>query len=304
MNQALCSSISQYTAIHADSYGIAQTSIPGLAMVRATQPSEIQYAIYQPLVCLVLQGAKHVIMGSNAFTFNAGESLLITADVPIVSQILRATEAEPYLSLVIDLDLAVIADLSIQMNAEPSADFNQVQVEPTDAEVASAALRLVELLERPAAIPLLSAQLVREMHYWLLAGQHGHAIRQLSSPDSALQRITRAVKLLRRDFKESLTMELLAMEAGMSLSSFYHHFRSVTSLSPLQFQKQLRLIEARRLMLSEGMTAANAAYHVGYESASQFTREYGRMFGMPPAREIERAKTKTKNQLGIITNSI
>jgi AraC-like DNA-binding protein len=298
MKHTLLTAVNGFTATHCNANGITQTSIPGLAMVRATSPGEIQHAIYQPLMCLVLQGTKHVMMGSNAFTFSAGESLLITADVPIVSQILRATEEEPYLSLVMDLDLSLIADLSAHMNAEQPAHFNHVQVEPTDIQVARAALRMVELLDHPAAITLLSQQLVREIHYWLLVGQHGNAIRQLSSPDSALQRITRSVKLLRYRFKESLTMNLLAAEAGMSLSSFYHHFRTVTSLSPLQFQKQLRLIEARRLMLSEGITASNAAYNVGYESASQFTREYGRMFGMPPSREIESAKIKTKQHAG------
>ncbi len=224
-----------------------------------------------------------------------GISLIITADVPIVSQITRASIAAPYLSLVFELDLAVIAELVVEMKAEPSADLARVRVEPTDAEVADAALRLMRLLDRPASLPVLRAQLVREMHYWLLAGRHGPAIRRLGWPDSHAQRVARAVAVLRADFARPVLVERLADVAGMSPSSFHQHFRSVTSLSPLQFQKQLRLIEARRLMLWEGATASSAAFAVGYESVPQFTREYGRMFGAPPVRDIEAARDKARS---------
>jgi AraC-like DNA-binding protein len=156
--------------------------------------------------------------------------------------------------------------------------------------VADTALRLVRLLERPASLPVLQAQLVREMHYWLLAGRHGPAIRHLGFPDSQAQRIGRAVDVIRRDFASRIPVERLASVAGMSLSTFHQHFRAVTSLSPLQFQKQLRLIEARRQMLADGTPPNHAAYAVGYESVPQFTREYRRMFGLPPARETEQAR--------------
>ena len=277
---------------HADAHPAgspAPTPIPGLATVRATAPSELMHDIQRPMVCLVRQGAKRVAMGAREFDFGAGDSLLITADVPTVSQITRASAGEPYYSLALELDAAVIADLVAQMGAPAAADHIPVRVDPTEAEVADAALRLMKLLDRPESLPVLHAQLVRELHYWLLAGRHGDAIRSLGWPEGHVQRIARAVKLLRRDFVHPLPVERLAAEAGMSPSTFHQHFRRVTSLSPLQFQKQLRLIEARRLMRSQGANASSAAYAVGYESVPQFTREYGRMFGLPPVADVRRA---------------
>ncbi|MGK9233650.1 AraC family transcriptional regulator [Inquilinus limosus] len=286
--------VRRYAEAHADANGVARTPIPGLTAVRATVPSGLEYAISRPLACLVLQGRKHIAMGARAFSFAAGDSLLITADVPTVSQITQASVAAPYYSLVLELDPAVIADLAVQMGTATGPEHAPVRIEPTDAEVADAALRLMRLLDRPASVPVLQAQLVREMHYWLLAGRHGAAIRRLGWPDGHVRRVARAVAVLRAEFAQPLPVERLAAVAGMSPSSFHHHFRAVTSLSPLQFQKQLRLIEARRLMLSEGATASSAAFAVGYESVSQFTREYGRMFGLPPVRETKAAKDETR----------
>jgi AraC-like DNA-binding protein len=286
--------VRRYAETHEDGSGFAPTPIPGLATVRATTPSGLLHTISRPLICLVLQGAKRVTMGARDFAFGAGDSLLVTADVPIVSQITRASSAAPYLSLVLELDPALIADLAIEMKAVLVADDAPVRVEPTDAEAADAALRLMRLLGRPASLPVLQAPLLREMHYWLLAGRHGPAIRRLGWPDSHAQRVARAVTLLRRDFTQALPVERLAAAAGMSPSSFHQHFRAVTSLSPLQFQKQLRLIEARRLMLAEGVSASSAAFAVGYESVSQFTREYGRLFGLPPVRDTEAARASMR----------
>ena len=285
---ALLDAVRRHAETHADAAGgLAQTPIPGLTTVRATAPSGLVHAISRPLVCLVLQGSKQVTVGARSFAFGAGDSLLITADVPTVSQITRASIAAPYFSLVLELDPAVIAELTVQMRAVLVADHAPVRVEPTDAEVADAALRLMRLLDRPSSLPVLQAQLVRELQYWLLAGRHGTAIRQLGWPDGHARRVARAVAVLRAEFARALPVEQLAAVAGMSLSSFHQHFRAVTSLSPLQFQKQLRLIEARRLMLSEGTAASSAAFTVGYESVSQFTREYGRMFGSPPVRDTD-----------------
>ncbi|MFA9441780.1 AraC family transcriptional regulator N-terminal domain-containing protein [Uliginosibacterium sp. sgz301328] len=266
---------------------MARTPIPGLTVIRARQPSGIDYAISRPLVCLVLQGSKSVAMGAHTFDFSAGDSLLITSDVPTASQITRASAAEPYFSLVLDLDLAAIAELAAEMKLEPAPHGTAVRVEPSDAEVVDAALRLMRLIERPSALPVLQAQLVREMHYWLLVGKHGSAIRQLGWQGNHTQRVARAIALLRSAFTQPLPVERLASTAGMSTSSFYQHFRAATSLSPLQFQKQLRLIEARRLLMSEGVSASTAAYSVGYESVQQFTREYRRMFGLPPGKDTD-----------------
>lgn len=283
---ALLDAVRRHAEAHSNSNGIARAPIPGLTTVRATVPSDLVYAISRPLICLVLQGSKHVTMGTDGFAFAAGNSLLIAADVPTISQITRASIAAPYLSLVLELDLAVIAELAVQMGTDSPALHQPVRVNPTDAEVADAALRLMRLLDRPASVPVLQAQLVREMHYWLLAGQHGAGIRRLGWPDGPAQRVARAVAVLRAEFAGPLPVKRLAAVAGMSLSSFHEHFRAVTSLSPLQFQKQLRLIEARRMMMAEGMSASSAAFAVGYESVPQFTREYRRMFGLPPVKDV------------------
>ena len=284
MTDTLLDAVRRYVEAYADPAGLAQTPVPGLTTIRSIARSGLVHAISRPLVCLVLQGSKQVAMGTQTFAFDAGDSLLITADVPTLSQITRASVAAPYLSLVLDLDPAVIADLTLQMKPAPVVGA-PVRAEPTDAEVADAALRLMRLLERPASVPVLHAQLVRELHYWLLAGRHGAAIRQLGWPEGHAQRVARAVAVLRAEFTQPLPIDRLAAAAGMSPSSFHHHFRAVTSLSPLQFQKRLRLIEARRLMMSDGVSASSAAFAVGYESASQFTREYGRLFGLPPIKD-------------------
>lgn len=288
----LLTAVSRYADAHADANGVAATPIAGLSTIRATAPSDLVYAISRPLVALVVQGGKHVTMGTTGFAFSAGESLLIAADVPTVSQITRASIAAPYYSLVLELDTAIVAELVAEMTPGLVHDHAPVRVDPTDTEVADAALRLIRLLDRPASVPVLGAQLLREMHYWLLAGRHGAAIRHLGWPDGHVQRVARAVAILRSDYARPLPVERLAAAAGMSPSAFHQHFRAVTSLSPLQFQKHLRLVEARRLMLSEGKNASNAAFDVGYESVSQFNREYSRMFGQPPVRDIRLARSR------------
>jgi len=287
MNETLLDAVGRYAQAYAGSTGVAQTPIPGLTVIRCARPTGLEYAISRPLACLVLQGGKAVTMGTRTFAFTAGDSLLITADIPTASQITLASDAEPYFSLVLDLNLPLIAELAVELSLGPAVQGAPVRVEPTDAEVADAALRLLRLIERPAALPVLHAQLLREMHYWLLVGRHGAAIRQLGWPEGHTQRVARAVALLRSEFAKPLPVEKLAHTAGMSPSSFYQHFRAATSLSPLQFQKQLRLIEARRLMTSEGISASSAAFAVGYESVQQFTREYRRMFGLPPGKDSE-----------------
>lgn len=288
MDTTLLDAVRRFADDHADADGVARTPIPGLVAIRQAGRTELSYQIQRPLACLVLQGSKHVAMGAQSFTFETGDSLLVMADVPTSSQVTRASAAAPYYSLVLDLDPAVIAGLATEMAAVEEADDRPVRGEATDNHVRDAALRLMRLLERPASIPVLQDALVREFHYWLLLGRHGAAIRRLGLPDSHVRRVARAVAVLRRDYARRLPVEELAAVAGMSPSSFHHHFRAVTSLTPRQFQKQLRLIEARRLMLAEGASASHAAHTVGYESVQQFTREYGRMFGLPPVREVKR----------------
>lgn len=282
----------RYADVKADRAGIALTPAKGIAILRETAPTMVQYAISKPLVALVLQGRKRVAMGDRMFDFGAGESLLITTDVPTVSQITRATVVKPYYALVIELDPGVIASLVSDIGSRPFATDQPVRIDPIDAEVAGAAGRLLRLLDRPDTLGVLGDQLVRELHYWLLSSRHGGAIRALGVTNSHAQRIARAIAVLRERYAEPLPMSLLSEVAGMSSSAFYARFRATTSLTPLQFQKHLRLIEARRRMVSEGAAICDAAYGVGYESIPQFTREYGRMFGASPARDVRQARAE------------
>ncbi|ESQ81502.1 hypothetical protein ABENE_21910 [Asticcacaulis benevestitus DSM 16100 = ATCC BAA-896] len=276
--------------MHADANGVATTPFPGVVILREPLPTTLQYSISKPMVALVLQGCKRVTMGQDTFDFGAGQSLLITTDVPTVSQITTASAAKPYYSLVLELDRALIEALVSDMGNVAFPAGGPVRIDPTDVEVADAALRLLRLLDRPASIPVLKDQHLRELHFWLLSGRYGGAIRALGIMDSHAQRIGRAVSVIRADFAKPLRGEQLAEIAGMSISAFHAHFRNITSLTPLQFQKQLRLIEARRAMLSGGATINTAAFDVGYESVHQFTREYGRLFGRPPASDMKAAK--------------
>ncbi|WP_245597956.1 AraC family transcriptional regulator [Ottowia thiooxydans] len=282
----------RFAESHADRNGVARTPIPGVTVILETAPGALQFAINRPLVALVLQGRKRVVMGHTTFEFGAGESLLITTDVPTVSEITAASAAAPYVSIVLDLDITILESLVVEMGAAPWAIGQAVRVDPTGPDVADCARRLMALLERPASLGVLQTQLLRELHYWLLTGEHAGAIRALGVVDSHAQRIGRAVARIREDYAQVLDVEQLAAIAGMSISTFHEHFRSITSLTPIQLQKRFRLIEARRRLLSEGLMVAHAAHSVGYESIPQFTRDYGRLFGMSPAREVRTVRLK------------
>ena len=283
--ETLLQAVQRHTEAHGNAEGVATTAIPGLTTVRATLPSELLHAIPRPLLCLVLQGSKHVTIGQHGTLYQAGDTLLVTADIPTVSQITRASLAAPYLALVLELDAALLAELADAGGAAGVAS--------TDADVAGAALRMMRLLDRPAAVPVLHAQLVRELHYWLLCGRHGAAVRALGRASASARQVARAIALVRAEFARTLPVDELAAVAAMSPSSFHHHFRQLTSLSPLQFQKRLRLIEARRLMRYEAASASRAAFAVGYESVPQFTRDYGKLFGAPPVRDARATSSGT-----------
>lgn len=286
----LLAAVRRHADAHADAHGIAPTGMAGMFAVRATEPSGLVHDIAQPMVCLLVQGAKRVTVGAEPHDFAAGDSLVVTADVPTVSRITRASDAAPYYSLVIALDPVVVAELAGGMAAPADADARTVRVEPTDREVAEAALRLLRLADRPDARAMLEPGLRRELHYWLLAGRHGGAIRRLGAIDGHAVRVARAVTLLRAEYDRPVPVARLAAAAGMSASTFHHHFRATTSLSPIAFQKHLRLVEARRLIQAEGQAATRAAFAVGYESASQFSRDYARLFGLPPGRDRRAAR--------------
>lgn len=282
---SLLTLVRRHADAHADRFGHAQTPFRGLGVVRQLRPGELQVAVQKPLIAICLQGRKRVTMGTVSFEYGAGEALVIAADVPTISEITEASPANPYYALALELDPALLSELAVEADMQ-RGDAASVRIEPADPDVADAALRLMRLLDRPTAQPILGEALLRELHYWLMTGRHGAAIRALGRVDSHAHRIARAVALIRRDYAHPLRIADLAAVAGMSESSFHQHFRAITTLSPLQFQKQLRLIEARRLMLVQSAAISHAAHAVGYESVPQFTRDYGRLFGSPPGRHI------------------
>jgi AraC-like DNA-binding protein len=281
MPDDLRDAVLRYTTSNRQSANTAVTPVPGLFLIQRTTPTELEHTLIKPLVCLVLQGRKRVAISDSAFSYGAGDTMIVTGNVPTASRISEASAANPYLSLALDLDPAVITDLVMGAPEKSS----QPTWQNTDKDLRDALRRLVLLLERPDSLPVLKEALLREIHHWLLLGPHGQAIRNLGLPGSHSQRIARAVAILRAEFAQPLPIERLAAVAGMSRSTFHQHFRSITSLSPLQFQKHLRLIEARRLVLSQGKAFSQVAFEVGYESASQFSREYARMFGRSPAKD-------------------
>ena len=290
--QPLRDALDRFTRAAAAASGRPIQVVGGVHAIRFDSPTALIHDVYRPLACLVAQGAKRVTSGASSAVFGAGESLLVASDVPTVSQVLEASRPAPYLSIVVELDAAILADLADCAPAASLADASAMRVAPTEAQMADAMTRLLALTDRPGAMRALAPGIVRELHYWVLAGRHGGAVRALGMPGSHAERIARAVALLRRDIASASSGERLANEAGMSASSFHDHFRRQTSLTPVQFHKQLRLVEARRRMLAEGASASSAAFGVGYESISQFTRDYRRLFGAPPVRETRAARDR------------
>lgn len=285
--QDLLQAVHRYTKNHEMRTGVTETAMPGVSIVRSESPSGLVHAVFKPLVCLILQGGKKVMIGSKVFQFAGGDSLIVTANAPTISQITKASRERPYLAVVIELEPATVTELASSLEEEPStADPSVVQADCTHIEVEATISRMMHLLDRPLSLPTLLPAYMRELHYWLLLGKHGFALRRYAALSGNDQGIGRAVAILHKKFAEPLSIRKLASAAGMSSSSFHQHFREATASTPLQFQKQLRLIEAKRLMLSEGWNASNAAFEVGYESINQFTREYGRTFGAPPARDV------------------
>lgn len=279
----------RHADLHAGPLGYAPTPFRGLGVVRRLHPGALEVQVQKPLVAICLQGRKRVTMAGRDFDYGAGEALLITADVPTTSRILEASPLVPYYAVALELDLVLLHALTDEADLGRGTP-GPVRIETADPDVTDAARRLLRLIGQPDAQAMLGEALLREMHYWLLTGSHGPAIRGLGLADSHATRIGRAVAVIRQDYTRSLRIEALAEVAGMSLSSFHQHFRAVTTLSPLQFQKQLRLVEARHLMLAGEATIGHAAHAVGYESVPQFTRDYARLFGTPPGRDRREAR--------------
>lgn len=267
--------------------GVHPTAVSGLTLYRASARSEPVAVVYEPSVCLVAQGAKWVTLGDEVRRYDPAHALLVSVDLPVTGQVIEASAGRPFLAVKVPLDLGVVGELAAAGPPEPFGGLPErgLAVGPSDPPLVDAAARLVALLAAPRDVPALAPLVLREIAYRLLAGPHGRRLRQMAAGDGHARRVGAAVGWLRHHFREPLRVADLARRARMSPSAFHAHFKAVTALSPVQYQKRLRLEEARRLLLGDGLDAAEAGFRVGYESPSQFSREYRRLFGTPPARD-------------------
>ena len=268
---------------------LTTTAIRGLVLSRANAATELSGAIYHPLLCVVAQGRKRLFLGDEVFHYDPATYLVASADLPVTGQVIEA----PCLGCTLALDAGTLAALLLEL--PPTANGGQaaskaLEVNALEGDLLDPLLRLLRLLDRPQDIPVLAPLIEREIHYRLLCGPRGETVRQLARPDSQLSQVSRAIAVIRRRYDQPIRVEELARTAGMSVTSFHRHFRAVTALSPLQYQKQIRLQEARRMLLSRHADAARVSFDVGYESPSQFSREYRRLFGAPPGRDTGRVQ--------------
>lgn len=291
-----CQALAALVTRHTESSGkfIYPTAIAPLSFSRSDASSVLSYQEYEPSLAILVQGKKDIVLGKETYVGEAGQCLVVSVDLLLSRCIVEATPERPYLGLKLSLDLMQLCEMVAQMNFSSAKKENSVRglfVSNADARLLDCALRLTKLLDTPQDIPMLAPIIIRELYYRLLMGEQSEAVRQLATSGSSIQRIAEAIKWIKVEFTQPMRVEDLAKQVRMSTSSFHQHFKQVTSMSPLQYQKQLRLLEARRLMLTEGCDATSAAYQVGYESGSQFSREYSRLFGAPPMQDIERLRS-------------
>lgn len=284
--------LAQLIMRHAPETGMCGTPISRLSLIRTNEPSAPVPAVYEASLCLIAQGAKRVSLGEQSVVYDASRYLLVSVDLPLVGHVLEAHPDRPYLCCKIDLDLAALADLLVdERGAGPRHDLSVLAVYPGDPDLIDAVCRLIGLLDRPHDVAVLGPLIEREILYRLLTGPHGSLLRHMASADSHLNQINRAIATIRKGFQTQLRIDEIAASAGMSPSSLHQHFKAITRMTPLEYQKQLRLQEARRLMLASGVSAGSAGFAVGYDSPSQFSREYRRLFGAPPRQDIARLQT-------------
>ena len=267
---------------------------PGLHFRRCSRPSERLHAFCEPAFCMIAQGRKELVLGEERFQYGPEHYMINTVELPMTGQVVEASAERPYVGLRLVLTPSVVTSVLLESGALPprggGSRVKSVDVSPLDGNLLDAALRLVRLVDAPAEYRVLAPLVIREIVYRLLTGAQADRMRHLATFGGHAHRMVQAVETLRKHFDKPLRIEAVARELGMSVSGFHSHFRAVTAMSPLQFQKQLRLQEARRLMLSEDLDAAEAGYRVGYDDASHFSREYKRHFGEPPMRDVERLR--------------
>jgi AraC-like DNA-binding protein len=272
--------------------GRVQTPIPRLALVRSDTTSTPTRGVYEPMLCIIVQGRKRVMVADKLFEYDAAKYLIASVALPMSGEICEASPRAPYLALSLTLDPVMLAAMLIETpgcvdTGEPAAGL---AISPMEADLFDPVARLLRLLDRPGDIAMLAPLAECEIVYRLLQGEQGRMLRQIALADSRLSKISRAIGWIRGNYAEPLRIETLARVAGMSPSSLHRHFKSITNMSPLQFQKQIRLQEARRLLLARRTDACRVGFAVGYESTSQFSREYNRLFGSPPARDAARLR--------------
>ena len=265
------------------------TGIPGLSLHKRDEPTPPVSIMYEPRICVIAQGAKRVLLGDETYVYDPQHFLITSVDLPTVVQVINASRQKPYLGLVLRLDQREMSQLMVDSNLpppRPQQSSRGMATGEVTLQLLTAFQRLIDLLDEPKDIPILAPIIEREISYRLLVSDQGARLRQIASAGSQSQQIARAIHWLKDNFTQPLRIDDLAAQVNMSTSTFHHHFRAVTAMSPLQYQKWLRLNEARRLLLAENQDATTAAFQVGYESPSQFSREYSRMFGAPPLRDI------------------
>lgn len=276
--------------------------LPGLMLRRASAPTELGHGVSYPSFCVIAQGAKELLLGERHYRYDAEHYLIASAALPFATRIAEATPERPYLGFVLRLDPVLVGSVMVEAGyvaPRGRSAVTALDVSPLHADLLDATVRLARLAEAPARARFLAPLVAREIVYLLLTGAQGARLAQLVAPGGTTDRMAAAVERLRRDFDRPLRAEDLARELGMSLSGFHEHFKAVTALSPLQFQKQLRLQEARRLMVAEGLDAAEAGRRVGYDDASHFTREYKRLFGAPPLRHTAQLRETAWESVGV-----
>lgn len=281
-------------AQHAPGDGMHPSPIPGVWLIRSGQTTEPLRVVHTPAVCIIAQGAKLVSLGGTDYRYDTAKFLVVSVDLPVTGCVTLATEDEPYLCLRVDLDAQLLATLDLELPARPAArgtpPARGLFLSETTPALLEVANRLVRLLDAPHDIAVLAPLLLKEFHYRLLTGEHADTVRHCARGDGRIAQVTRAICWIKDHYNRPLSVERLAGEVGMSSSTLHEHFKTVTSMSPLQYQKQLRLQEARRLMLAGSIDAARAGHAVGYESSSQFSREYARFFGLSPGRDATRLR--------------
>ena len=272
--------------------------LEGLQLRRASSTTEVGHSISFPALCVVAQGSKEILLGEDRYRYDPAHYLITTAELPIASRITEASRERPYLRFLLELDPTLVGSVMVEAGhpvAQSHAAVKAIDVSPVDAGLLDAVVRYVRLLDSPTEARFLAPLIQREIVYRLLVGEQGGRLRHIAVLGGHSHRIAVAIERLRENFDRPLRIE----ELGMSVSGFHLHFRAVTAMSPLQFQKQLRLQEARRLMLGEDLDAGSAGYRVGYSDPSHFTREYKRLFGEPPARDVGRLREAELEGVGL-----